>query len=68
MPDIFDQTKANDVGEWNNNKEMNPAANSSIVDDGLLESEDRDGDTSWREGDSEEFEENKKKSTETNTI
>ena len=62
MPDIFEQTKANDVGEWNTNKELNPAANSAVVEDGLLEDEDKEGDTSWREGDAEDFEENTKDS------
>lgn len=60
MPDIFEQTKANDVGDWESNKELNPAANSSVVEDGLLEDEDKYGDTSWREGDDEDFEENTK--------
>lgn len=41
---------ANDTGDWRNNKEMNPAANSSITEDGLLEDDDSRaaGDT-WRE-------------------
>jgi hypothetical protein len=40
---------ANDTGDWGNNKEMNPAANSSITEDGLLEDENSldNGDT-WR--------------------
>ena len=29
--------KANDTGDWNSNKEMNPAANSSVTEDTLLE-------------------------------
>jgi len=41
---------ANDTGDWGNNKEMNPAANSSITEDGLLEDENSldNGDT-WRQ-------------------
>lgn len=41
----------NDDSGWNNNKEMNPAANSSVTDDGLLESDEQEGDTSWRDKD-----------------
>jgi hypothetical protein len=33
----FGKAQANDTGEWTNNKEMNPAANSSVTEDGLLE-------------------------------
>lgn len=43
--------KDTDDSGWNNNKEMNPAANSSVSDDGLLESDEQDGDTSWRDAD-----------------
>lgn len=40
---------ANDAGEWGNNKEMNPAANSSVTDDTMLEDEDTKGaGGSWR--------------------
>lgn len=35
----FGNKTANDTGDWQNNKEMNPAANSSVTEDGLLEDE-----------------------------
>lgn len=41
----------NDDSGWNNNKELNPAANSSVTDDGLLEADDQEGETSWRDAD-----------------
>lgn len=47
----FDKFKDTDDSGWNNNKEMNPAANSSVTDDGLLESDAQDGDKSWRDAD-----------------
>ena len=33
----FGSKTANDTGDWQNNKEMNPAANSSATEDGVLE-------------------------------
>lgn len=39
----------NDDSGWNSNKELNPQVNSSVTDDGLLEADDQEGDTSWRE-------------------
>ena len=48
MANTFGSTTANDEGDWTNNKEMNPAANSSVTENGLLESEDQDGEKSWR--------------------
>ena len=33
------KAKANNTGDWASNKEMNPAANSSVTEDGLLEDE-----------------------------
>ncbi|PYT01824.1 MAG: hypothetical protein DMF63_03025 [Acidobacteria bacterium] len=33
------KAQANDTGDWASNKEMNPAANSSVTEDGLLEDE-----------------------------
>ena len=33
----FGSKAANDTGDWQNNNEMNPAANSSATEDGLLE-------------------------------
>ncbi|MEP7212449.1 MAG: hypothetical protein ABI791_05220 [Acidobacteriota bacterium] len=42
-------SKANDTGDWNSNKEMNPAANSSVTENGLLEDESRGDGDSWRE-------------------
>ena len=48
MANNFGQSKANDTGDWSNNKEMNPAANSSVTEDGLLESSSQDGEQGWR--------------------
>ncbi|HEX6126459.1 MAG TPA: hypothetical protein VFZ23_13875 [Pyrinomonadaceae bacterium] len=31
------KAQANDTGDWQNNKEMNPGQNSSVTEDGLLE-------------------------------
>jgi hypothetical protein len=40
---------ANDTGDWGSNKEMNPMANSSITEDGLLESDNElDNGDEWR--------------------
>lgn len=36
MAGTFGNLNANDTGDWNSNKEMNPAANSSVTEDGLL--------------------------------
>ena len=33
----FGKAQANDTGDWTNNKEMNPLANSSATEDSLLE-------------------------------
>jgi len=49
MAGIFGNKTANDQGDWTSNKEMNPAANSSVTENGLLEEEDKVGDTTWRE-------------------
>jgi hypothetical protein len=49
MANTFGQSTANDTGDWNSNKEMNPAANSSVTEDGLLERENKDGDETWRD-------------------
>ena len=43
------QGTSNDIGDWSNNKEINPAANSSITEDGLLESSSQDGEDSWHD-------------------
>jgi hypothetical protein len=51
MANTFGQTKANETSEWQNNKEMNPAENSSVTDDVVSDS-DQPGDTSWRPTDS----------------
>lgn len=50
MANTFGQAEEKDKTEWRNNKEINPAANSSVTDEGLLES-DKQGDTSWRDED-----------------
>lgn len=42
-------SQANDTGDWGNNKEMNPAANSSVTEDTMLEDENtRDAGGDWR--------------------
>lgn len=51
MAGTFGTKQDNDDSGWNNNKEMNPAANSSVTDDVLLEADDQEGDTSWRDKD-----------------
>lgn len=51
MAGTFGTKQDNDDSGWNNNKEMNPSANSSVTDDGLLEADDQEGDTSWRDKD-----------------
>lgn len=48
MANTFGQALDDDKTEWHNNKEMNPAANSSVTEEGLLES-DEQGDTTWRD-------------------
>ena len=46
-------SKANDTGDWGNNPEMNPVANSSVTEDTLLEDENtKDAGRSWRDGQS----------------
>lgn len=42
-------SKANDQGDWTSNKEMNPAANSSVTENGLLGDESRGSGDSWRD-------------------
>lgn len=49
MSDIFETTEKANKNDWHSNKEMNPAANSTVTDEGLLESGDQDGDKTWRE-------------------
>ena len=45
----FGKAQANDTGDWTNNKEMNPMANSSVTDNGLLEDENtRTAGGDWR--------------------
>jgi hypothetical protein len=43
MANTFEQSDANDTGDWNNNKEMNRAANSSATESGLQQSDDKGG-------------------------
>lgn len=45
------QTKANDTGDSGGKKVMNPAANSSVTENGLLESDSQDGEQSGRDAD-----------------
>ncbi len=40
---------ANDTGDWNSNKEMNPAANSSVTENGLLETNEKGNEDAWRD-------------------
>ncbi len=49
MQNEFESDTANNEGDWTNNKEMNPAANSSVTENGLLEDADSTADESWRE-------------------
>lgn len=43
------KAQANDTGDWSSNKEMNPAANSSVTEDGLLEDDNtRTAGGKWR--------------------
>lgn len=43
------KTQANDTGDWQNNREMNPQANSSVTEDGLLEDDNtRTAGGDWR--------------------
>lgn len=51
MAGDFGTKQDKDESGWNSNKEMNPLANSTVTDEGLLESEDQDGDKSWRDKD-----------------
>lgn len=48
MSDIFEKTEEANKTEWQNNKEMNPMVNSSVTDEGLLESGGQEGDKNWR--------------------
>lgn len=52
----FNKTSSNDTGDWQNNKEMNPAANSPETENGLIEDKSPGTADSWRkspdEGDS----------------
>ncbi len=48
MSDIFEKTEEANKTEWQNNKEMNPMVNSSVTDEGLIESGDQKGEKTWR--------------------
>ena len=52
MASTFGESKANETSAWQNNKEMNPAENSAVTDD-IVDSNDSQGDDSWRPTDSE---------------
>ena len=43
------KSAAKDVGDWENNKEMNPAANSAIVEDSIGDSEEESTAEGWRD-------------------
>jgi len=49
MNGTFGKSAAKDVGDWTNNKEMNPAANSAIVEDSIAESEEESTAEGWRD-------------------
>ena len=50
------KTQANDTGDWGNNKELNPLANSSDTEDPLLEDENtRTAGGDWRGEDDDDF-------------
>lgn len=52
---IDGKVKANDTGDWQNNPELNPSANSSVTEDGLLEDENtRTAGGDWRGEEEEE--------------
>lgn len=43
-------SNANDTGDWGNNMEMNPAANSSVTEDTMLEDENtKEAGGAWRD-------------------
>ena len=43
------KAQANDTGDWQNNREMNPQSNSSVAEDGLLEDDNtRSAGGDWR--------------------
>ena len=45
-------TASKDAGEWGNNKEMNPAANTSVMDDDTDPVGDQEQAEGWREDNS----------------
>ena len=49
MANTSGQSNANDTGDWNSNKEMNPATNSSATEDGLLETNNKGNEDTWRD-------------------
>lgn len=49
MANIFESDDANKTGDWSSNKEMNPAANSSAMENGVLENENSITDQTWRD-------------------
>ncbi len=49
MQNEFESDTANKEGDWTNNKEMNPAANSSVTENGVLESDDSTAEETWRD-------------------
>ena len=48
MADNIGHSTANDTGDWTNNKEMNPAANSAVTENGLL-NQAQNGEDRWRD-------------------
>ena len=49
MSGTFGKSTAKDVGDWGNNKEMNPASNSAIVEDSIAGSEEESTAEGWRD-------------------
>lgn len=49
MQNEFESEFANKEGDWTSNKEMNPSANSSATENGVLESENSTADETWRD-------------------
>ena len=48
------KAQANDTGDWASNKEMDPAADSSVTEDGLLEDDNtKSAGGDWRDEDDE---------------
>lgn len=49
MNGTFGKCAAKDVGDWTNNSELNPAANSPVTEDSVVRGGDEENAQSWRE-------------------